>query len=86
MRKRSTFRRKNESVHPDYQSWTTELGRRQKARQKLGLKGDALPAANIGHRHPDYGMTPEEHAVNSAARHAAEAKQIRLDMVRGGRR
>lgn len=48
-------------------NWT-ELLRRREARKKLGLKGDPIPAANVGQRHPDYGMTPSEHMAKKAPR------------------
>lgn len=50
-----------------YQGNWTELMRRRAARKKLGLKGDPIPAANIGRRHPHYGMTVREHEAAKAA-------------------
>lgn len=55
-----------------------ELGRRRAARQELRLTGVPFPAANIGRRHPDYGMTPAEHAFSKANRPRAEVEVLRL--------
>ena len=48
-----------------------ETQRRILARAKLGLAGDRTPAANIGRKHPDYGMTVAEHRAAKAARSVA---------------
>ena len=62
-------------------------------RKALGLSGGAGPGlqgtvhvfANVGRHHEDYGMTPHEHDVNSVARQAAAASQIRMPAPRGTR-
>lgn len=51
-----------------YHNWP-EFQRRSLARKRLKLEGDPVPAANVGRKHPDYGMTPAEHAAAKAARH-----------------
>lgn len=40
-----------------------------------------LPAANVGRHHPDYGMTPQEHALAKRARmeHDEAERQKRRD-------
>lgn len=48
-------------------NWT-EFERRRRARDKKFLPGEPIPAANIGQRHPDYGMTVAEHLAAKAAR------------------
>jgi hypothetical protein len=53
-----------------YQGNWRELGRRREARRKLGLRGEPIPAACVGRRHPDYGMTVVEHEFAKANRPA----------------
>lgn len=37
-------------------------------RYRPGPQGSHLPLANVGRSHPDYGMTPKEHALAKAER------------------
>jgi hypothetical protein len=82
MKKRSTFKRRTGSSR-SYR--VSDEWLHNQARYRLGLMGNATIFANISRAHPDYGMTPLEHAINSAGRQAAAAKQFRLPMRRGDR-
>lgn len=62
-----------------YDQW----GDLKRARTKLKLKGYPYPAANIGRNHPDYGMTPGEHAASKAERALPTTKKRRFSFLRG---